>query len=319
LFPQLIGDLIQGARPDAGRYIETFLRQQSADSLYWPDDASVRNSMMTLSIYRLLTRGRLRVILEGLEDELRNPSDESAATPQQSCERGRLQVEHVMPRSWSTNWPLRSGEVKEDRIERINRIGNLTLLTPTKNAAVSNGPWFGDDPKKHKRALLMANTTFLLNSSLVESCGLGDWTIEAIDRRSEALCDVFLRVWPAPIGHYVSPEVESRLLSDSKSLEKLFSAGLLEVGMTLDLRKGRSAGSTCQVIEGGFLQVDDGSIHKSPSGAASHVRKRSANGWIEWGVLGTETRLRDLWNEYVDRFGGVLDEDNVESEDDDED
>jgi hypothetical protein len=73
------------------------------------------------------------------------------------------------------------------------------------------------------------------------------------------------------------------------------------------------------VIEGGFLQVDDGSIHKSPSGAASHVRKRSANGWIEWGVLGTETRLRDLWNEYVDRFGGVLDEDNVESEDDDED
>lgn len=319
IFPQLVGDLIKGARVDACRYVEGFLREQTADSLYWPDDATVRSSLTSLGIYRLLTRSRLRMILEGLEDELRNPAAEVVSTPQQSCERGRLQVEHVMPRSWSANWPLREGEDKEARQERINRIGNLTLLTPTKNAAVSNGPWFGDNPKKHKMALLKANTTFLLNSSLVDKSGPNGWTIEDIDARSASLADLFVRVWPAPPGHSVNPQADSRLHADSKaSIDKLISSGLLEVGTTLDLRKGKSAGRTAQVLEGGFLKLDDGSVHKSPSGAAVHIRKRAANGWVEWGVSGSDVLLKDLWNDFVERFGGEL-EDDVDDDLDEED
>lgn len=321
LFPQLVGELIKGARVDAGRYVETFLREQTADSLYWPDDTTVKNSLASLGIYRLLTRGRLRMILEGLEDELRNPAAESVATPQQACERGRLQVEHVMPRSWAANWPLREGEDKEDRQERINRIGNLTLLTPTKNAAVSNGPWFGDNPKKHKMALLKANTTFLLNSSLVDKSGPNGWTTEDIDARCASLADVFIRVWPAPPGHSVNPQSDSRVHADSKaSVDKLISSGLLELGTILDLRKGKSAGRTAQVLEGGFLQLEDGSVHKAPSGAAKHIRKRAANGWVEWGIQGSDVLLKDLWNEFVERFGGELEDDiNDELEEEEED
>lgn len=319
IFPQLVGDLIKGARVDACRYVEGFLREQTADSLYWPDDTTVRSSLTSLGIYRLLTRSRLRMILEGLEDELRNPAAEVVSTPQQSCERGRLQVEHVMPRSWSANWPLREGEDKEARHERINRIGNLTLLTPTKNAAVSNGPWFGDNPKKHKMALLKANTTFLLNSSLVDKSGPNGWTIEDIDARSASLADLFIRVWPAPPGHSVNPQADSRLHADSKaSIDKLISSGLLEVGTSLDLRKGKSAGRTAQVLEGGFLKLDDGSVHKSPSGAAVHIRKRAANGWVEWGVSGSDVLLKDLWNDFVERFGGEL-EDDIDDDLDEED
>jgi len=318
IFPQLVGDLMKGARVDARRYVEGFLREQTADSLYWPDDATVRSSLNSLGLYRLLTRSRLRMILEGLEDELRNPVAESVSTPQQSCERGRLQVEHVMPRSWSANWPLREGEDKETRQERINRIGNLTLLTPTKNAAVSNGPWFGDNPKKHKMALLKANTTFLLNSSLVDKSGPNGWTIEDIDARSASLAELFIRAWPAPPGHSVNPQADSRLHADSKaSIDKLISSGLLEVGTTLDLRKGRSAGRTAQVLEGGFLKLDDGSVHKSPSGAAVHIRKRAANGWVEWGVSGSDVLLKDLWNDFVERFGGEL-EDDIDDDADEE-
>jgi hypothetical protein len=319
LFPQLVGDLIKGARIDAARYVETFLREQTADSLYWPDDSTARSALTSLGVYRLLTRSRLRMILEGLEDELRNPATESVATPQQACERGRLQVEHVMPRSWAANWPLREGEDKESRQERINRIGNLTLLTPTKNAAVSNGPWFGDNPKKHKMALLKANTTFLLNSSLVDKSGPDGWTIEDIDARCVSLAELFIRAWPAPQGHIVKPQSDGRIHTDSKaSLDKLISSGLLEVGTTLDLRKGKSAGRTAQVLEGGFLQLDDGSVHKSPSGAAVHIRKRAANGWVEWGVSGSDVLLRDLWNDFVERFDGEL-EDDIDDDADEED
>ena len=319
LFPQLVGDLLKGARVDAGRYVETFLREQTADSLYWPDDATVKRSLASLGIYRLLTRSRLRMILEGLEDELRNPAAESVSTPQQACERGRLQVEHVMPRSWAANWPLREGEEKDNRQERINRIGNLTLLTPTKNAAVSNGPWRGDNPKKHKMALLKANTTFLLNSSLVDKTGPDGWTIHDIDARCISLAELFIRAWPTPPGHAVNPQSDSRIHADTKaSIDKLISSGLLEVGTTLDLRKGKSAGRTAQVLEGGFLQLDDGSVHKSPSGAALHIRKRAANGWVEWGVSGSDVLLKDLWNDFVERFGGEL-EDDIDDDDDDDD
>jgi hypothetical protein len=72
------------------------------------------------------------------------------------------------------------------------------------------------------------------------------------------------------------------------------------------------------VLEGGFLLVDDGSIHKSPSGAAVHIRKRNTNGWTDWGVSGTDTLLKDLWNTHVERFGGEA-EDDSDTDDIDED
>lgn len=319
LFPQIVGELINGQRSNAGKFVESFFQQQKADSTFWPDDATVRRSLLTSGIYNILTRSRLRMILEGIEDEIRNPSDQKVATPQQWCERGRLQVEHVMPRSWNANWPLLSGETKEDRQERINRIGNLTLLTPTKNAAVSNGPWFGDSPRKHKRALLNENTTFLMNRALVDETGPEGWTIEKIDERCSTLADYFLQIWPTPPGHSVNPQTENRMRTETKAtVSKLLASGILEVGTILELRKGKSAGQTAQVLEDGQLRLEDGSAHKTPSGAAVYLRQRSANGWVEWGLQGTDLRLTDLWNDFVDRFGGEVEDDIDEDESDDE-
>ena len=319
MFPQLVGELMTNQRSTAGTFVESFLRQQNADATYWPDDSTVRKSLVTLGVYSTLTRSRLRMILEGIEDEIRNPADEDAATPQQWCERARLQVEHVMPTSWRANWPLAEGETEDARKERINRLGNLTLLTPTKNAAVSNGPWFGDNPKKHKRALLSANTTFLMNRALVDETGTDGWTIKQIDERSDTMTDLFLRVWPTPLGHTIDPQTDSRTKTETKaSVDKLLSSGIIEVGTILELRKGLSAGKTAQVMEDGSLRLEDGSVHKTPSGAAVHIRKRNANGWVEWGLLGTDLRLSDLWNDFVDRFSGEA-EDDVDDSTDEED
>ena len=318
LFPQLVSDLINGQRLIAGTYVENFLRQQTADSMYWPDDSTVRTTLTTVGIYNILTRSRLRMILEGIEDENRNPVGENAATQQQWCERGRLQVEHVMPRSWTANWPLATDETKEDRQDRINRLGNLTLLTPTKNAAVSNGPWFGDNPKKHKRALLGANTTFLMNRALVDETGPECWTIQQIDTLSLSFTDLFISIWTTTHVHSVNPQTDKKTKSETKaSIDKLLASGILEVGSVLELRNGKSAGMIAQVLEGGLLQLEDGTIHKTPSGAAVHIRKRSANGWVEWGLKGTDLRLNDLWNDHVDRFGGEVEDDTDELIDDD--
>lgn len=321
MFPQLVGELISSHRATAGTYIENFLRKQTADSMYWPDDSTVRKHLTSSGIYNTLTRSRLRMILEGIEDQNRNPADNHVATPQAWCERGSLQVEHVMPTSWKANWPLSDGETEDSRKERINRIGNLTLLTPSKNAAVSNGPWLGDDPKKHKRALLSSNTTLIMNSRLVGDPPIAMWTIENIDARCETMTDYFLQVWPAPLGHSVNPQTDNRPKTDTKaSVDKLLSSGILEVGTILELRKGKSAGKTAQVLEDGSFRLEDGSVHETPGAAVLHIRKRkrSANGWIEWGLIGSNLCLSDLWNDYVERFSGEVDDD-VDDSDTDED
>jgi hypothetical protein len=319
IFPQLVGALMERDRSTVGDFVESFFKQQNADATYWPDDSTVREHLLASGIYRTLTRARLRMILEGIEDEIRNPAGERAATQQQWCERGRLQVEHVMPVSWKANWPLANGETEDARKERINRIGNLTLLTPTKNAAVSNGPWFGDDPKKHKRALLKENTTFLINRALVDGTTDDGWTIDQIDSRCEIMADYFLRIWPTPAGHSVNPQTDSRAKTETKaSVAKLLSAGILEVGSILEFRKGVNAGKTAQVMEDGLLRLEDGSIHKSPSGASRHIIKRASNGWTAWRLSGTDLRLTDLWNDFVDRFSGEAEDDLEDSGDDDD-
>jgi hypothetical protein len=319
IFPQLVGDLMQNDRSKPGDFVESFFKQQIADATYWPDDSTVRSHLATSGIYSTLTRKRLRMILEGIEDEIRNPAGERAATQQQWCERGILQVEHVMPVSWKANWPLATGETEDARKERIHRIGNLTLLTPTKNAAVSNGPWSGDDPKKHKRELLKTNTTFLMNRALVDETENYGWTIDQIDTRCESMTDHFLCIWPTPAGHSVNPQTESRSKNETKaSVAKLLSGGILEVGSILELRKGVNAGKTAQVMEDGSLSLEDGSIHKTPSGASRHIITRPSNGWTAWRLSGTDLTLNDLWTDFVDRFSGEVQDDVEDSGDDDD-
>jgi len=60
-------------------------------------------------------------------------------------------------------------------------------------------------------------------------------------------------------------------------------------------------------------------VHKAPSGAAKHIRKREANGWVEWGIQGSDVFLKDLWNEFVERFGGEIEDDVDEETEEDED
>jgi hypothetical protein len=49
------------------------------------------------------------------------------------------------------------------------------------------------------------------------------------------------------------------------------------------------------------------------------VNTRETNGWIDWGISGTQVLLKDLWNDYVERFGGELEDDIDEDEEVDED
>ena len=143
LFVDLVGRL-EGVNDPAyaDQTIIGYLAEQTADALLWPDDYRLKEALRELPLYRLLTRGRLRMVLEALEESLRTSKAEEAQVT-----RGTLTIEHLMPQAWREHWlsPLAEGaDVEEtaavrDRI--IHSIGNLTLVNEKLNPALSNAAW----------------------------------------------------------------------------------------------------------------------------------------------------------------------------------
>jgi hypothetical protein len=68
---ELIRQLMQSDRVLTGDTVEAFLRSQTSDSQYWPDDQEIRDGLKNLPAYRRLRRGRLRMVLEAVEDHRR--------------------------------------------------------------------------------------------------------------------------------------------------------------------------------------------------------------------------------------------------------
>ena len=187
LFLDLLNDFEESGAECAGDAIVEFLGRQEAYGRFWPSDSWFGSALMTQPLYRLLTRGRLRIVLEGIEEELRTNMAESRAAPRW------LTIEHVMPQQWQPHWPPPSDlEDEESPLERRNRlvhsVGNLTLVNQPLNSALSNAPW------KEKRVTLNDHTTLFLNKDLLDNAP-DVWDEAAIAERAKRLSRVAARVW----------------------------------------------------------------------------------------------------------------------------
>ena len=172
---------------EAGKTVTDFLRDQTAYSREWPTDATVASSLESSPLYRLLTRGRLRLVLEGIESRLRSPKAEQLEVPK------NLTIEHLMPLSWEANWALADGVDEEPAREYRNRIvhtiGNLTLVNQKLNSSLSNAPW------ENKREALLKYSVMTLNSELRNEC---IWNEETIQIRSRRMAALIADCWPGP-------------------------------------------------------------------------------------------------------------------------
>ena len=173
----------------ADRVVAGFLKEQDAYSREWPSDRTVAGSLGWSPLYRLLTRGRLRLVLEGIESVLRTQKAET-----RDVERN-LTIEHLMPVSWSEgSWPLPNCEDnKEEAIEfrnaRLHTIGNLTLVNQRLNSSLSNSPW------QDKRAAIQAHSVLNLNGELVTKSA---WDEDSIRARSQQMAQLIAKCWPGP-------------------------------------------------------------------------------------------------------------------------
>ena len=185
---------IDGPLERIGDVIRTALLAGTAEVDRWPDDAEFRTALLENPLYENLTRPRLRLLLEAIEGGLRNDLAETTHVP-----RG-LTVEHVMPQTWQSYWPLPAVEDPTLAANRRNRLihtlGNLTLLNNKLNPLQSNRAWRTTaENEPGKREGLRDNSTLFLNKALV---AYEEWAEESISERAAVMATVAEQVWPRP-------------------------------------------------------------------------------------------------------------------------
>ena len=172
----------------ADKVVAEFLKDQVAYSREWPRDRTVADTLAWSPLYPRLTRGRLRLVIEGIESVVRTDRAETGDVPR------NLTIEHLMPVSWKEDkWPLPAGLDKEEATESrnglIHTIGNLTLLTQKLNSELSNAPW------QKKRPAIQKYSVLSMNSELVtRDC----WDEDSIRDRNKRMAELIAKCWPGP-------------------------------------------------------------------------------------------------------------------------
>lgn len=316
-YPQAVAELIayirKTGREAAGDAMESYLTEHSGANMYWPDDDELRVQLRSFEAYRRLSRARLRMILEGVEDYERGWHESKVGLGGERVARGQYVIEHVMPRKWQQNWPLPEDVTSGQREALVNTLGNLTLLTNSLNSKMSNSAWASPNGK---RDALQDHDVLMLNRRLVDQAG-GQWNDELVRERTDRLIDVITKVWAVPDGYKARGERAERRPARQLELADLIGAGLIEEGATLYARGRRAAGRTATVLSDGSLEVD-GNRYATPSGAATFAMGKIVNGWSFWLVDPKSKRsLHDLRTDYAD--GTDVDVEDVPDDSPDED
>ena len=292
---RVIADVIDSHRgvtdADLPGRVESYLTRLHAESTYWPGDDEIRERLRGENAYRRFKRGRLRMLLEAVEDAQRGYAGAGSSRTGMRVPRLGFPIEHLLPQKWGAHWPVPDLAAEVDRDAHVHRLGNLTLLTSALNSAVSNGPWTGDDGKWAK----LDQHDVLLMNRRIRDVSKDGWDEARIDQRTEHMVDALLATWPVPSGHIGTVTSRTSSQASEATLKDLVVADLLAPGMKLRARPGPWGPVECTVLANGDLELD-GKTYSSPSGAGRQVRKGSTNGWTFW-ELPDGRRLRDLRNE----------------------
>ena len=192
VFMGLLMRLDESGSEQAGDVTVEYLKSRTDWGNLWPNDRQLEDAFVERPLYQRLTQGRLRIVLEGIEEALRTAKAEVQNVPR------NLTIEHVMPRAWRANWDLPDDDEDKElaahrRDDFVHRIGNLTLVTKRLNSTLSNAPWH------EKRKTLGEHSVLFLNKTLLDDAP-GVWDEATIKERAKQLCAAAAKVWPHADG-----------------------------------------------------------------------------------------------------------------------
>ena len=300
---------IRGSTPEnVVSAVRSYFQGESSETSYWPDDEEVSLELQSRNMYRRRARGRM--ILEAIEDYYRgwgNSGVSSSGTPR--VPRMVYSIEHIIPRGWDKNWKLPTGVTESERDDRVQLLGNLTLVTKSLNSSLSNDAW------DKKKTTLAERDIGFMNKKII-AAHTSEWTDADVDARVKDLEKIVLELWPVPSGHKVQRQAGRTAQAKREvTLVNLLEADLIKVGQVLYPKRGKFAGRNGVINDSGEIEIDEKSFY-SPSGAAVHLTNRPTAGWGFWLVNPeSKQRLWDIRQQYLD---GISSDSETDDEDDDD-
>ncbi|KXV35666.1 hypothetical protein AD942_00310 [Gluconobacter japonicus] len=179
---------------EKGATLETFrsfFEGRDGASIRFPGDRELQSGILSKNAYSISPQSRLVDILWELEKASRSNLAEKPERPT------GLWVEHVLPQTWTDDWPFQGGEYFSRfsdfpeviaRKAAANSLGNLTLITSSLNISAGNRSF------AEKRAKFAEHTGLFLNKWFV---GREEWAETQINERGEHLASLAVKIWPA--------------------------------------------------------------------------------------------------------------------------
>ncbi len=171
---------------------------QTGPAVRFPGDAELTEAVLNQPIYKNILRSeRLIDIYWELEKTTRTKFQVDDRRPDY------LSIEHILPQTWVTYWPLRDGRIvpatriytdeemaaaARDRDSYRHRMGNLTLVTAPLNSSMQNQGF----NKKRER---LSKSLLAMNGSIAEA---NNWDEDGIIRRGHELAKLAIGLWQAP-------------------------------------------------------------------------------------------------------------------------
>jgi hypothetical protein len=209
VFAQQLKRLIDGDLTTAA--FRNALASLSGEASRWPTDDEFRRQWIDGSTYPgRLDAPKLRAIFHRLETAMRSEKTEELVPLTLDA----LDVDHIMPKSWYSHWPLADGTTASefdaisaqplrfssadvnpgtqallDREDAIPKIGNLTLVHLGVNRSLKNHGY------AEKREAFFEHSNLHLNRALMQREA---WDEAAIVVRGEALFEFAVRIWAGP-------------------------------------------------------------------------------------------------------------------------
>jgi hypothetical protein len=198
-FPRIVGALLENGVSRTS--FASAFSGQTGPAVRFPSDDEFRAAIINNPLYQwILKKERLADILWELELKVRTKF--SVGTPRPAG----MSIEHILPQGWTEHWLLPDGRkapldgqsnADEQMLSAItarqsalHTFGNLTLITIPGNSAASHSAF---DKKKAwlKKSLLALNLAI---------CERQVWNEAEIQRRSNSLAQLAIKIWPSLTG-----------------------------------------------------------------------------------------------------------------------
>ena len=187
IFQSLAAHFIaQGVSVDS---LRAFFAEKESNSIRFPTDKEFRAGILSGNSYSIAPKTRLVDLLWELELFSRSKMSESISQPD------GLWVEHVLPQTWTAEWPFEDGTTSNSYSEEasalarnatIHVLGNLTLLTSSLNKSISNRSF------SEKRDKFAQHTGLFLNKWFTDK---ERWTESEIRARGDHLANLAVLRW----------------------------------------------------------------------------------------------------------------------------